>query len=358
MPKKIENFVMENKIGSGQFGEVYKGYNKDNGEEVAIKSMSRSLFTGKFKELFENEIKVLKSYKNVNIIKMFDIKRTSHNIYMILEYCNEGDLKEYLRQKEKLTEEEAVDFLLQIFNAFKTLVKNKIMHRDFKLANVLKHNGVIKVADFGFCKLLGDDSVARTYVGSPLNMAPEVLLGKPYGIKADIWSIGTVFYELLYGSSVYPDGNYEEIAKQIDSDSFEIKLPKEGFTISKVAEDLLKRMLVPNPEKRITWEEIFIHKINTYRDEKIIKDLNKSLNNSSSQNIREVMSKFYINNNKVIQHVQDYNKKSQINQFTIQAAMSKGGNSLVYNGPAIQIGEQNDQEELGNTYFNSYDVSC
>ena len=343
MPKKIENFVMEYKIGAGQYGEVYKGYDKETGQEVAIKSMPRSLFQGKFKELFENEVRALKTCKNINIIKMIDIKRTSHNIYMILEYCNEGDLKDYLKLKGKLSEDEAVDFLIQILNAFKTLVKYNIMHRDFKPANVLKHNGIIKVADFGFCKLLGEEGKAMTMLGSPLNMAPEVLLGKTYDSKADIWSIGSVFYELLFGTPVYNVSDIKELVKLVHT--YEIEIPKKGHTVSKVVEQVLREMLTMDPEKRITWGELFGHKINTYRDEKLKKDLNTSLNNSSKQNLRENMSKFYISTNRVVQHMQDYNKKSQINEYTRQLVKGTASKSLVYDGPAIQYFQDNDEKE-------------
>ena len=112
---------------------------------------------GKFTELLENEIQVLKSCKNNNIVRLIDIKKTANNIYLILEYCNEGDLLAYLKQKKKLPQEEAVEYFVQILHAFQTLVKSKIMHRDFKLANVLKHDGYIKIADFGFAKLLGSE---------------------------------------------------------------------------------------------------------------------------------------------------------------------------------------------------------
>jgi serine/threonine-protein kinase ULK/ATG1 len=86
---------------------------------------------------------------------LIDIKKTANNIYLILEYCNDGDLGAYLKLKKKLSEEEAVEYFVQILHAFQTLVKNKIMHRDFKLPNVLRHDGCIKIADFGFSKLLG-----------------------------------------------------------------------------------------------------------------------------------------------------------------------------------------------------------
>lgn len=85
------------------------------------------------------------------------------------------------------------------------------MHRDFKLANILKHNGIIKIADFGFSKMLGNDAIATTMLGSPLNMAPEILGGKNYNNKADIWSIGICFYELLFGKSPYTAKNIVEL---------------------------------------------------------------------------------------------------------------------------------------------------
>ena len=141
MPKIIDNYTLERKIGTGQFGEVYKGINKTTNTDIAIKCVKRETIKGKFQELLENEIKVLKQCNNENIIKLYDIKKTANNIYLIMEYCNEGDLLVYLKDKKKLAEDEATDFLLQILNGFKTLVKNKIMHRDFKLANILKHDG-------------------------------------------------------------------------------------------------------------------------------------------------------------------------------------------------------------------------
>lgn len=99
---------------------------------------------------------MLKSCKNNNIIRLIDIKKTINNIYLILEFCNEGDLGAYLKERKHVPEEEAIEFFVQILHGFETLVKNKIMHRDFKLPNVLKHDGVVKIADFGFAKLLGE----------------------------------------------------------------------------------------------------------------------------------------------------------------------------------------------------------
>ncbi len=154
---------------------MYKGYHKETRVDTAIKAIDRKQIKGHFYDLLETEIKVLRTCDNDNIIKLYDIKKTTNNIYLMLEYCNEGDLSQYLKKNGPLSEEEVTDIFVQILNGFKTLLKHKIMHRDFKLANVMLHNGVIKIADFGFSKILSDEAFATTFLGSPLNMAPEIL---------------------------------------------------------------------------------------------------------------------------------------------------------------------------------------
>lgn len=326
MVKIVDNYVLQRIIGKGQFGEVYKGYHKITLKDVAVKAVNRKKLKGKFYELLENEIKVLRCCENINIIKLYDIKKTSNNIYLMLEYCNEGDLMQYLKKKGKLTEEEAVDIFIQILNAFKTLEKNKIMHRDFKLPNILKHNGIIKIADFGFSKILGDDAFTTTMLGSPLNMAPEILGGKDYNSKADIWSIGTCFYEMLFGVPPYTAKNIVELLKRIKERP--LRFPK-NVQISEEVEDVLRRMLVYRPDERIGWDELFEHKATKMMEEKILKDLEDTLKNQDIENI----SRFYIKNNKVIDHPEDIEKKKDINDFAFGANKNKveGFNGKVIN---------------------------
>lgn len=119
------------------------------------------------------------------------------------------------------------------------------MHRDFKLPNILKHNNIIKIADFGFSKMLGDDNIASTMLGSPLNMAPEILAGKNYNNKADIWSIGTCFYELLFGKPPYTAGNIVELVKKIKKRPFWLST---SLGMKPEVKDVLERMLVYRPD--------------------------------------------------------------------------------------------------------------
>ena len=257
--KVVDNYIFERKIGQGQFGEVYKGLHRETLEDVAIKAVNRHNLTDKFHELLENEIKVLRACNNPNIIKFYDIKKTKNNYYIILEYCNEGDLMKYLQSRKKLSEEESVEFFSQMINGFKTLVRCKIMHRDFKLANILLHNGTIKIADFGFAKLLDNENMATTMLGSPLNMAPEVLQGLPYSSKADIWSVGCCLYELLFGKPPFTANNIPNLIRTIKTTP--LAIPKKVNPISTIVEDVLRKMLVVDPEARIEWEDLFRHPV-------------------------------------------------------------------------------------------------
>lgn len=127
-------------------------------------------------------------------------------MYLIYEYCNGGTLEQAIHKKKFLSEQESIKIFAQLLNAFKSIIKDNILHRDLKPSNILFHNNIIKIADFGFCKSLSHShDMTTTMVGSPIYMAPEVLKGMSYNSKADIWSLGVVFFECLFGYCPYED---------------------------------------------------------------------------------------------------------------------------------------------------------
>lgn len=116
------------------------------------------------------------------------------------EYCNGDTLEKFLLSQRYFPESRALKIFKQLIDAFRTLIKHNILHRDLKPTNILLHNGVIKLADFGFCKSLKNETdMTATMLGSPIYMAPEVLKGEDYSFKADIWSLGVVLYEMFFG---------------------------------------------------------------------------------------------------------------------------------------------------------------
>jgi serine/threonine-protein kinase ULK/ATG1 len=125
--------------------------------------------------------------------------KTPNNFYFVYEYCN-GGTREKLLRKTTLDEKQSLLYFKQLTNGFKLLAEHTIMHRDIKPDNILIHNGMLKIADFGFCKPLEHpDCTTNTMLGSPVYMAPEVLRGQPYTMKADVWSLGVVLYRMLFG---------------------------------------------------------------------------------------------------------------------------------------------------------------
>lgn len=144
--------------------------------------------------------------------------KTPNNYYFIYEFCNNGCLEDLLYSKGNFTEAEAIHILKQLVNAYTTLVDEHIMHRDLKPANILLHNDTIKLADFGFCKSMNSATdLTKTMVGSPVYMAPEVLKGLSYNSKAEIWSLGCVFFELLFGECPFEDYSISDLINSIDN---------------------------------------------------------------------------------------------------------------------------------------------
>jgi serine/threonine protein kinase len=140
----------------------------------------------------------------------------------------------------------------QIVEAFKILFKENILHRDLKPTNVLFH-------DFGFCKeLLNEGNMAETMIGSPIYMAPEVLKGQAYNSKADIWSMGVMLHEMLFGKCPFEETSMNKLISLIDSST--LKLPLEKNPISENTQNLLRRMLTVDVQKRMSPTELLNYK--------------------------------------------------------------------------------------------------
>jgi serine/threonine protein kinase len=141
------------------------------------------------------------------------------------------------------------------------------MHRDFKSANILMHNGVAKIADLGFAKIMKNQVTTGTILGTSVTMAPELLDNQTYGIESDIWSVGVVFYQFLMGDYPYNGINDMEILKKIRKGppAFSNKI-----FISKESQDFIVKCLTVDPKKRITWKAIYEHPL--IHDKKKIRD--------------------------------------------------------------------------------------
>ena len=264
--KKIGNYYLLKPIGIGSFAKVYKGLDEKTNEIVAVKMISKLQFPLEKNDLIEKEISILKSLSHPNIIKITDIKKTQNNIYLIFEFCQMGDLESYIKtcyynpvtKKATVPENVAQKIIMQLSEAFKLMYEKNIVHRDLKLANILvTKDFIIKVADFGFAKYVENNLLLQSYCGTPITMAPEILKRKQYNQKCDIWSLGIIIFRMLFGE--YPffpgsGGSLDDLIDIINTKS--LNFPGDVM-VSEEVKNLIKRMLVVDPAKRMGFDEFF-----------------------------------------------------------------------------------------------------
>ncbi|CAD8144278.1 unnamed protein product [Paramecium pentaurelia] len=244
------SFNMNHLIGRGAYGTVYKGISND-GMPVAIKVIDRRMINQTNTQQLLNEIRSMKQLNHKNIVKFLDFYETQNNFYIISEFCNGGDLRDIIK-KGKLDSKSVINILKQILNGYHQLYLNSIIHRDLKPANILMHQGIPKLADFGFAKKIDfENDLMTSIAGTPLYMAPQVILRQPYTSKCDIWSLGMILYELLFQK---PPINAENIIQLQEKICKPIIVPQLDNTY---LQQLIQGCLQINEENRINWDEIY-----------------------------------------------------------------------------------------------------
>jgi serine/threonine-protein kinase ULK/ATG1 len=257
----------ESLLGKGSFSKVYKGIytgpttdliEKDT--PVAIKIINTSTLSPKSLRILEDESDIMRTLKknpHPNIVRCYDIYHKYNSIFIVMEYCDSGDLKKIL--KKPIKEEYVRFYFLQFAHGLKHLHDNNIIHRDIKPRNILLTNSkkTLKIADFGFARYSNDNSLYDTICGSPLYMAPEIMKNKGYNIQTDLWSIGMILYEMLYGFHPYHScKSIQELKNTIDAKEIDIPpINTPNNDISKECLDLLRYLLQKDVKKRISWED-------------------------------------------------------------------------------------------------------
>lgn len=287
-PITVGNYLyFQPPIGRGSYSKVYLGKNVNTNEKVAIKRIKLRSIKQYSADRIQKEIKLLRMLKHPNIIEFRDVLTDANNIYIITEHCNGGDFNKLIERQ--LDEDEAKVCMCGLRDGLKYLQSRYIVHRDLKPQNMLisytkgkdqvMEHLCLKIADFGFAKCFNreitefentntrediqDDHEASedmfaTLCGTPLYMAPEIITDKKYHLVSDLWSIGVILYQIIYGR--FPFGKPRNILELIHNiGSTELNLTNNTYEISFNCQDLIKRLLEKNPTKRITWEQFFTH---------------------------------------------------------------------------------------------------
>ena len=255
-------YTMEKKIGSGSFGDVFSGIYKLTGEKIAIKRLNKKKlyqYGNYLINAFWKEIDCMKKCECKNSVRLIKNFETQNNFNIIMELCD-SDLLIFLNKKRTgFTEDEVRDIFNQLNNVFKIMHKHNIVHRDLKLGNIMikyiddaKTKFIPKLSDYGFSKDL-NNNVTGTHLGTPATMAPEIMMDVAYNEKSDLWSIGIMMYQLHYKEIPYSGINEQEILRKI-----KYNVPRKQPNDPQFR-DLLNRLLVMDPKKRISWDDYFNH---------------------------------------------------------------------------------------------------
>lgn len=254
----IGNYKILKKIGKGSFSNVFKAHKLDDENEFyAIKIISVKNLNNKVIENVKEEINIMLKIDHENIVKLHETIVSQKYIYLVLEYCDGGDLYKYIKTHGKLSEEETKNYFFQISKGLYFLYSNNLIHRDLKPHNILiDYNNVLKICDFGFVKENNENILFDTLCGSPIYMAPEILKYKKYDSKVDLWSMGIILFEMLTSKPPFIGINHIDLIRVIDST--ELTIP-DDITISNDCHDLLKSLIVVDPHNRISFDNFFKH---------------------------------------------------------------------------------------------------
>ncbi|XP_045408484.1 serine/threonine-protein kinase Nek1 isoform X6 [Lemur catta] len=246
----MEKYVRLQKIGEGSFGKAVLVKSTEDGRQYVIKEINISRMSSKEREESRREVAVLANMKHPNIVQYKESFEENGSLYIVMDYCEGGDLfKRINAQKGILFQEDQIlDWFVQICLALKHVHDRKILHRDIKSQNIfLTKDGTVQLGDFGIARVLNSTvELARTCIGTPYYLSPEICENKPYNNKSDIWALGCVLYEMCTLKHAFEAGSMKNLVLKIISGSF----PPVSLHYSYDLRSLLSQLFKRNPRDR------------------------------------------------------------------------------------------------------------
>ncbi|CAL8468644.1 g8184 [Coccomyxa elongata] len=217
-------YEIREELGEGAFGTVVKVRRRRDGRMFVAKIMHDRGMTDKARAEAQNEVAVLSSLDHPNVVKYYEcFAERGTQVKIVMELCQDGDLDGFLRAQggKHLSEEEIMNKFVQICLSIHYVHNKGLIHRDLKTCNLLLDGGIIKLGDFGISKVMSaEQNAAQTMVGTPYYMSPEILKGKGYGPKTDVWALGCILYEMCCLRKAFEAPNLGAITIRIMSGKY------------------------------------------------------------------------------------------------------------------------------------------
>jgi serine/threonine protein kinase len=268
----IDNYILLKTIGKGSFGKVLSVKSKIDGKFYALKVLKKiDVIKSNIIERIKTEKRVLQKIEHPFLIKLHSSFQSENKIFFLMDLCHGGEIFFHLQRNKRFSEDCVKFFSVQLYSALSFLHSNRIIYRDLKPENImLDRNGYIKLIDLGMVKdRFQEHNASNTVCGTSqylrkqillINIAPEVIKGETYGFNFDWWGFGILMYEMLIGIPPFMDMDKTVLYKKIVEDDLSFKYYGEKVRISDHAKDLIKKLLIKNPSKRIKPRDIPSHK--------------------------------------------------------------------------------------------------
>ena len=260
---KNKTYVISKTLGKGTFGKVKLAYNQENkNEKYACKILLKSNIKDEDDNLrCKREMDILKKMHHVNVVRTYEIISTETTFYIFMDFCAKGELFNYIVVKQRLSEKKSAFFYYQLINGIEYIHKKGVCHRDLKPENLLlTEKNKLKIIDFGLSNYF-NGNLLETPCGSPCYASPEMVRGHKYdGFKIDIWSSGIILYAMLCGYLPFEEMENDDCNEVLFKNIMECNVEYPPEFIPPDAKSLLKKILVKDPRRRITIEEIKMEK--------------------------------------------------------------------------------------------------
>lgn len=254
----MDKFTKVRNIGKGNMGACALARNNEDGKYYVIKQVDLTRMNKKERQQSLNEARVLSSLRHPNIINYVDsfLARKSDHLCIVMEFADGGDLNSRIKKNYGVNfrETQVLDWFIQVVLSLHYVHQRKILHRDVKTQNIfLTSDGQVKLGDFGIARTLSNTyDQAKTFVGTPYYLSPELILERPYDHRSDVWAAGVVLYELLTLKHPFNASDMKGLMQRI----LKVQYDPIPMMYSTEMRNLVPRLLVKDPAKRIRLSEI------------------------------------------------------------------------------------------------------